>query len=82
MSTFPKVMTVQPLTGKRLRVEFSNGIIRVYDCNPLLEHPVFQVLKDEVFFRNVRPDAHGYGVFWNDDIDLAESELWIHGMVE
>ena len=30
-------------------------------------------------FRRVRADDHGYAVVWTDEIDLAESELWING---
>jgi len=25
-------------------------------------------------------DPHGYAVVWNDDIDLAESEIWLKGI--
>jgi hypothetical protein len=79
MDNYPKVISVRPLPGKRLRVEFDNGDVREYDCAPLLELPAFQALKDEGFFRSVRADSHGYGIIWNDEVDLAESELWIHG---
>lgn len=43
---------------------------------------VFRVLEDEAFFRNVHADRLGYGVSWNDAVDLAESELWLKGMAE
>jgi hypothetical protein len=57
----------------------SRRILRLIDP---LELPAFRVLKDEAFFRNVRPDDHGYGVVWSDDVDLAESELWLKGITE
>jgi hypothetical protein len=25
-------------------------------------------------------DKHGYGIAWNDELDLSESELWINGL--
>jgi hypothetical protein len=25
-------------------------------------------------------DKHGYGIVWNDELDLSESELWINGL--
>jgi len=27
----------------------------------------------------VKADKHGYGISWNDEIDLSESELWLNG---
>ena len=76
---YPKVKTVRSLAGKRLLVEFDNGVTKVYDCKPLLDSEVFAPLRDEAVFRRVRADSHGYAVIWTDMIDLAESELWIHG---
>ncbi len=79
MQHYPKVRSVEPIPRKRLRVSFEDGSVRIYDCKPLLEEPAFRHLNDDAFFRNVRPDPHGYGVAWNDDTDLAESELWLGG---
>lgn len=77
---FPKVKSVTPLTGKRLLVGFDNGVAKVYDCTPLLEREAFRPLQNEMLFRQVHADRHGYAVIWNDDIDLAESELWLGGV--
>jgi hypothetical protein len=60
-------------------VAFATGEQRVYDCAPLLRESVFAGLADEAVFQQVRPDPHGYGVVWSDELDLAESELWING---
>ena len=76
---YPRVSSVKPLAGKRLFVTFSNGAEKVYDCAPLLADEAFAALKDDAFFRGVEADPHGYGVAWDDEIDLAESELWING---
>ena len=79
MKTYPKVKTVEPLSGKSLSVTFANGEVRVYDCQPSLSEAPFKPLQNEAFFRAVRADDHGYGVVWNDQVDLAESELWLNG---
>jgi hypothetical protein len=76
---YPRVGSVRPLDGKRLLVEFTNGASKVYDCTPLLACEPFKPLADEALFRCAEVDAHAYGVAWNDDIDLAESELWENG---
>jgi hypothetical protein len=82
MQGYPKIKSVLILPEKKLRVEFANGEVRIYDCHPLLNEPTFQQLKDDAFFRNVQVDATGYGVVWDDNVDLSESELWIHGVAE
>jgi hypothetical protein len=76
---YPRVGSVRPLGGKRLLVEFTNGVTKVYDCAALLACASFEPLGDDAFFRCVKADPHGYGAVWNDDIDLAESELWENG---
>jgi Protein of unknown function (DUF2442) len=78
-TTYPKIASVQPLEGKRLLVDFRNGVRKVYDCTPLLKREAFRPLSHEPLFRTVHADPHGYAVIWNDAIDLAESELWLRG---
>jgi hypothetical protein len=79
-ATYPRVSAVEPLVEKRLLVTFSNGVKKVYDCRPLLREDGFAVLRDEAVFRCVSADPHGYGVLWDDETDLAESELWLNGV--
>ena len=78
-TTYPKIRSVRPKPGKTLLVEFENGERKVYDCTPLLKSEAFRPLQDEAIFRCAHADAHGYGVIWNDEIDLAESEVWLNG---
>ena len=75
----PKIESVKPLDDRRLLVRFANGVEKVYDCSQLLHLEMFQSLKDDAFFRSVKVDAGGYGVSWNDKVDLSEYELWING---
>lgn len=47
---------------------------------PLIKsHPAFALLRDHDFFCRVRVDAGGYGISWNDDIDLSSNEVYEHG---
>jgi len=80
MEKFPKILDVESRNGKRLLVTFKNGTKKIYDCSPLLENDVFKPLLNDVLFNSVHVDKHGYGVVWNDEIDLSESELWINGL--
>ena len=76
---YPKIRSVEPRQGKALLVTFDNGVKKEYDCRPLLQSEAFRPLQDDAIFRCAHADPHGYGVVWNEEIDLAESEIWLHG---
>lgn len=76
---FPRIEAVEPVRGKQLRVTFVNGSIKLYDCKPLLAEEPFRNLEGDVFFRSVAVEHPGHAVVWSDEVDLAGSELWIHG---
>lgn len=78
---FHKIYVVQPLPDLTLLLWFAGGEIRKYDVKPLLaKWKPFTALLDEQLFRLVKVDAGGYGISWDDDIDLACNELWDNGM--
>jgi hypothetical protein len=76
----PKILSVQALDDKKLLVKFVNGVEKIYDCNPLLSMNMFEVLKNDAFFKAVKVDSGGYGISWSDDADLSEYELWTNGV--
>jgi hypothetical protein len=82
MKVYPKIESVRALRSKTLKVVFKSGDIRYYDCRPLLKEEPFKALQNEALFRAVKAEEHGYAVVWNDEIDLSESEIWIHGRTE
>jgi hypothetical protein len=78
---FHKVKDVAPLPGMQLTVQFANGVTKLYHVKPLMERfPVFGALEDEGLFASVEVDQGGYGIVWNDDLDLSCDELWEHGV--
>ena len=76
----PRIKSVTPLEGRYLLTTFVNGIQKVYDCQRLLSLERFQLLRHEAFFKAVTVDPGGYGVSWNDEMDLSEYELWNNGV--
>lgn len=76
----PKILSVHALENKRLLVKFVNGMEKIYDCTPLLSREMFELLKNEAFFKAVKVDAGGYGISWSDDADLSEYELWTNSV--
>ena len=66
-----------------LDVEFMNGEVKNYKMDYMLNlFPQFQTLKeDKKLFESVRVDAGGYGVSWNDDLDVDAQTLWEEGIL-
>ena len=78
---FHKIKTVSPLSDYRLSVQFSEGVTKLYDLHPLFSKiPAFRYFIDhpEEFY-DVYVDTGGYGIVWNDNLDLSCDELWDHG---
>jgi len=40
---------------------------------------VFKELENEELFNKVRVDLGGYGIIWNEEIDLSSEEIWANG---
>ena len=78
---FHKLNRIKPLPGCMLWAEFKDGKEVVYDVSSLTEvNPVFRSLvQDPELFAQVRIDSGGYGISWNDELDLEAEELWKRG---
>jgi hypothetical protein len=75
----PRVVSAKAVDDMTLLVEFSNGDRRRYSIAHLLDKPMFIPLQNPSFFRSFKVDDGGYGIVWNDEIDLSEYELWKNG---
>ena len=75
---FHKIKNVSALPEYKLSVQFSEGVTKIYDVKPLFEKiPLFAELKgNHAEFACVTVDIGGYGIVWNDDLDLSCDELW------
>jgi len=79
---FHRIKSVQPLPDMVLHVEFINGSVKRYDVKPIMERwEVFKDLTQGGLFNLVSVDKGGYGVVWNEYIDIACNELWDNGYV-
>ncbi len=78
---FHKVKDASALPDYRLSVQFSEGVTKIYDVSQLFEkYKMFVPLKDSSeMFSCVTVDVGGYGIIWNDDIDISCDELWANG---
>lgn len=76
----PKIIAAQAIDDTTLLIEFSNHDRRRYSIEKLLKKPMFSLLQNPAFFRSFQVDERGYGIVWNDEIDLSEYELWQNGI--
>ncbi len=75
---YPKIVSISPNDDYTLLVTFSDKKTKLYDMKPLLEKSPFDQLKDKNLFFSVQVDVGGYGISWNDFIDLSEYELYVN----
>ena len=75
------VKNVNALPDYKLSVQFCEGVTKIYDVAPFFEKfSLFLPLKDSPeLFSSVIVDQGGYGIIWNDDIDISCDELWANG---
>ena len=80
---FHKVKAVNALPDYRLSVQFAEGVTKIYDVKPLFaKWKPFKALENAPeLFSGVEVDKGGYGIIWNDDLDLSCDELFENGEV-
>ena len=74
------ITEIYPISDYRLLAVFDNGVTKIYDVKPLFDwREVFKTLKNNNLFDEVFVDTGGYGVVWNDQVDLSSEEIWNRG---
>lgn len=77
---FHKIKNVTALSDYKILIQFSEGVTKIYNVKELIEKsPMFKNLENEELFYNVEVDVGGYGIIWNDDIDISCDELFEKG---
>lgn len=72
-----KIETNENLT---LIATFADGEIVSFDVKSMFEkYPVFKQLQDEFLFSAVKIDGIGYGISWNDELDLSSEGIYSKG---
>jgi Protein of unknown function (DUF2442) len=78
--TLPRVTNVEPFDGFRLRLTFTDGLVREVDLSGDLWGPMAEPLQDPDYFRQVRVDHELGTVVWPNGYDLDPDVL--HGDFE
>jgi hypothetical protein len=76
----PKIISAHVIGDHTLLIEFSQNEFKKYDISNLLNKQMFAPLRNASFFKNFRIESGGYGLVWNEDIDISEYELWKNGV--
>ena len=81
---FYKVKFVKPLENYILQITFQNNVIKYYDVSKLFNkwHVFNNLLTVSGLFEQVKVDSDGYGISWNDELDLSCNELWENGYIK
>ncbi len=77
---YPKIKYVEPLKDYKLFIIFENGEIKIYSAENLLNEAAFLSLKNKNLFNQAQKEENGYGIIWNDEIDISEYEVWTNGI--
>jgi len=78
---FYKVKSAAAQKDFMLSVDFENGEKKQYDSKILFDKIAdFKILLSSIkLFERVKVAEGGYGIMWNDDLDLSCNELWNNG---
>lgn len=77
---FHKIKSATPLQDYKLSIQFSEGITKIYDVKNLIaNNKMFKKLENKELFDSVEVDVGGYGIIWNDEIDISCDELFENG---
>ncbi len=77
---FHKVKDVYALDDCVLFIQFAEGVSKKYDVKPLMKKwKPFARLKDDILFSAVVVSPGGYGIIWDEELDLSCDELYYNG---
>ena len=76
-----RIKKVKPLENFVVLAIFQDGVGKEYDVKQLFDRlPQFKAFENEKgLFEKITVDAGGYGISWNDELDLAADEIWHNG---
>lgn len=77
-----RIKSVKTLNNFVILVVFQNGIEKTYNVRSLYSaFPQFKnIEKVSGLFEQVKVDTGGYGISWNDELDLDSEDIWNDGI--
>ena len=79
---FHTIKLIKPLENMILEAVFSSGEIKRYDMKNLIKNnEIFKKLENKELFIKAKVDIGGYGIIWNENIDISSEEIWENGII-
>ena len=78
-----RIKSVEAKENYIIEAVFYDGQLVHYDVKQLfVTFPVFRIFElDQILFGAVKVDQGGYGVSWNDELDLDAETIWENGVL-
>ena len=74
------ITKVTPKDNMIIEAIYADGEIVDFDVSTMIEkHHEFKALEDIELFNSVKVDGVGYGVSWNDELDLSSDGIYLKG---
>lgn len=74
------ITKIKTLDNLQFEATFADGEVVVFDVKTLFDkYPVFHQLEDKNLFDSLQIDGVGYGVSWNDELDLSSDGIYSRG---
>lgn len=81
VSIFHKITDIKILPNYMLLARFEDKSTKEYDLKPIIsKFPQFEQVKSNNLFQLAKVDVGGYGIVWNDELDLSCDEIWSNGI--
>lgn len=79
---FIKITSIATLPDYILLVGFADGAFKQFDLKPLInKYPPFKALTSvDGLYKKAKIDMGGYGIVWNDELDLSADGLYEQGV--
>ena len=79
---FVKITSLATLPNYVLLAGFSTGEYKLFDLKPyMIKYKALETLKTVPgLYEQAKIDVGGYGVVWNDDIDVSAEGIYEHGI--
>ena len=77
MRSTPLLLDATPISGNLVRLRFEDGAAAEVDLGYLLDYGgVFEPLRDDAFFRQLRADPEAGTIVWPNGADVAPETLY------
>lgn len=74
------ITQVTPKENMIIEAIFADGEVVNFDVKKMMEkYPAFHDLEDKDLFNSIKIDGVGYGVSWNDELDLSSDGIYLKG---